>query len=57
MFVSDAPVTRDVRLKGLTEDRIELHDVLLEAHNITIESEHVIDTLVLEILNVDGLIL
>jgi hypothetical protein len=31
--------------------------VLLKANDITVESEHVVDTLVFEVLNVDGLVL
>lgn len=57
MLVRVAPISRDVRLESLAEDRAELHDVLLEAHDVTIKSEHVVHTLVLEVLNVDCLIL
>ena len=52
-----APVTRNIRFEGLAEDWVELHNVLLKAHDITIKCEHVVDTLVFEILDVDGLVL
>jgi len=54
---SGGPVTLDVTLEGLTEDGVELLDVLLEADNVTVKSEHVVNALVLEAFNVDGLVL
>ena len=57
MLESLVPVTRDVTLEGLSEDWIEFHDVLLEANKVTIQSEHVIHTLILEVLNVDSFVL
>ena len=57
MLVSLTPLSRDVGLEGLAEDRAELHDMLLQANDITVKSEHVVDALVLEILDVDRLVL
>lgn len=52
-----APITTDVALEGLAEDGIELHDVLLEADDISIESKHVVNTTVPKVLDVDVLVL
>ena len=57
MLISLTPLSRDVGLEGLAEDRAELHNVLLQANDITVKSEHVVDALVLEILDVDRLVL
>jgi hypothetical protein len=47
----------DVGLEGLSEDGDKLLDMLLETNEVRIKSEHVVNTLVFETLNVDGLIL
>ena len=51
------PVAGDVALEGLAEDGVELHDVLLQTNDVTVQSEHVVDTLVFEVFNVNRLIL
>lgn len=51
------PITTDVALKGLSEYWIELHYVLLETDDVAIQSEHVIDTAILKVLNVYVLVL
>ena len=51
------PVATDVTLERLSEDGVELHDVLLETDNVAIQREHVVDALVLEVLDIDCLIL
>jgi len=53
VFVSSLPVTLNVGFECLSEYRVELLNVSLEAHNIAIESEHVVNAFVFEALNVD----
>lgn len=54
---SSLPVASNVTFESLSEDRIELLNVLLQAHNIRVQCEHVVHALILEGLNVDGLVL
>ena len=46
-----------VTLEGLSEDRVELLDVVLQSNDVTIKRKHVVNAFVLEALNVDSLIL
>ena len=57
MLVSFVPLSLDVALEGLPEERTELHDVRLQTNDVTVKRKHVIDALVLEILYVDRFIL
>ena len=56
-LVRRRPVALNVVFEGLSEYGIELLNVLLQANNVRVESEHVVDTLVLEGLNVDRFVL
>ena len=57
IILGHLPLTRDIALKRLSEDRIKLLDVLLQANKITIKRKHVVNSLVLKALNVDSFIL
>ena len=54
---SCCPVSTNVALECLPEDRVEFLDVLLKTNNIAIKSEHIINTSVFEVLNVDIFVL
>jgi len=57
IVISARPVSLNIRFERLPEYRVEFLDMLLQPNNITIQSEHVVDPLVLETLDIDGLIL
>lgn len=57
MLIGIAPVTTNVALEGLAEDRIELHDVLLQANDVAVQCEHVVYAAILKVLDVNVLIL
>jgi hypothetical protein len=51
------PFTHDVTLESLSENRVELLDMVLQTHDVTVKGEHVIYSLFLERTDVDSLIL
>ena len=57
VLVSGWPVTLNIALEGLSEDGVELLDVLLQPHEVRVKGEHVVDAFVLEALDVDGFVL
>jgi len=57
IFKCCLPVTLDVALKRLSKYRIKLLNMLLQANNIAVECEHVVDALISKALNINSLIL
>lgn len=56
VLIAVLPVTLDVGLESLSEYGVEFLDVRLQANDVTVKGEHVVNTLVLETLYVYGLI-
>jgi len=57
VLIGSCPVSLDITLKRIPEHWVELLDVLLQSNDVTVQREHVVDSLVLKALNIDSLIL
>jgi hypothetical protein len=53
VVVSVLPVAGDVGLEGLSEDWVELVNVRLQANNIAVKCEHIVNTLVLKTFDIN----